>query len=67
MDLDLRILIQQTLAQAANRERNCLFVCRTSTAPAIWETLTDPPYCTTYGIEGVSDSTITATCGLTAT
>jgi hypothetical protein len=40
------------LAQAANQDRNCIFVCRPSTAPAIWETLTDPPFCTTHGMEG---------------
>ncbi len=39
------------LAQAANQERNCLFVCRPSTAPIIRDTLTDPPFCTTHGME----------------
>jgi hypothetical protein len=39
------------LAQAANQARNCLFVCRPSTAHSIWDTLTDPPFCTTHGME----------------
>jgi hypothetical protein len=37
------------LAQAVNQGRRCLFVCRPDVASSVWETLTDPAYCTTHG------------------
>jgi hypothetical protein len=42
----------RNLAQAVNEDQRCLFAVRESVAPTVWNTLTSPPYRTTFDETG---------------